>query len=197
MAEACPTIGRNVRRIRAARGIAAAELARRCRLSRATLTALEAGRGNPTLDTLSTLATELGVPLAELMSDHHPAGFVVVPADVGATLRRGPMRARLVHRMALDQALIELWDLSVPRRRQAGAPHALNVSEHVFVRSGRLRVESGGERVDLGEGDFVSFAADGAHSYEGLGGRSEALACITYPSSAAAARTVAAESGPA
>jgi transcriptional regulator with XRE-family HTH domain len=182
---ACEIIGHNLRRIRAARGLPAAELARRTRLAHATLTELEAGRGNPTIETLSTVAAALGVPLAELLAETAPGRMVVVPADQGTTVRRGPLRARLVHRMALDQSLLELWDMSIPRRRQPGAPHAWGISEHVFVYAGRLRVTALGERAELGPGDFASFAADGPHAYEGLGGRAEALVCVTYPSAGA------------
>ena len=51
------TIAANVRRLRVARALSAAGLARASGVARATLAELEAGRGNPTVETLYGIAS--------------------------------------------------------------------------------------------------------------------------------------------
>ena len=49
-------LGENVRRLRLERGLSVVELAARSGVARATLTQLESGRGNPTIETIAALA---------------------------------------------------------------------------------------------------------------------------------------------
>ncbi len=60
------TIGTSVRRLREARGLSQAALARRAKIGRITLLRIEQGTQRPTLDTLSKIAVALRVDLREL-----------------------------------------------------------------------------------------------------------------------------------
>lgn len=62
-------LARSLRRLRAQQGLGLNQLAHRAGLSAATLSGLEAGRGNPTMATLLALATELGVSAGDLLPD--------------------------------------------------------------------------------------------------------------------------------
>ena len=48
-----PVVAANLRRLRGGQGRSLSELARASGIAKATLSALEAGRGNPTIETLS------------------------------------------------------------------------------------------------------------------------------------------------
>ncbi|MFJ8604429.1 helix-turn-helix domain-containing protein [Streptomyces shenzhenensis] len=61
-------VGGKIRRARLAWGLSLNELSRLASVAKATLAQLERGQGNPTLETLTALATHLGVPLTELFS---------------------------------------------------------------------------------------------------------------------------------
>jgi transcriptional regulator with XRE-family HTH domain len=62
------TLGRVMRRLREGRGLTQVELAQRAQVSQGYLAALEGGlKTNPSLSTLTKLATALGVPVAELL----------------------------------------------------------------------------------------------------------------------------------
>src|ERR687886_1714377 len=67
----------NLRRLRIARHLSLSELARATQISKATLSGVESGRSNPTVETLAALAAALRVTLGELLEEP-PAGEVRV-----------------------------------------------------------------------------------------------------------------------
>jgi putative transcriptional regulator len=60
-------MGQRLRRLREARGLTQAELAKKARITREYVVRLEAGRYDPTLSVSSRLAKALGVPVTELL----------------------------------------------------------------------------------------------------------------------------------
>ena len=62
-------VARNVRRFRLERGFSIGDLARRSGLSKQTLSKLEMGNGNPTVDTLSAVGDALDVSLGRLVTE--------------------------------------------------------------------------------------------------------------------------------
>ncbi|MGH3267186.1 MAG: helix-turn-helix domain-containing protein, partial [Trebonia sp.] len=72
MSEAAPPdivalVSMSLRRERAKTGLSLTELARRAGIAKSTLSQLESGSGNPSLETLWALANALGVPLSRLI----------------------------------------------------------------------------------------------------------------------------------
>jgi transcriptional regulator with XRE-family HTH domain len=63
-------VARNVRRFRPERGYSLSELARRAGLAKQTLSSIEAGQANPTVLTLTEIATALGIPVAYLLTEY-------------------------------------------------------------------------------------------------------------------------------
>jgi len=59
----------NLRRLRIARHLSLSELARATAVSKATLSGIENGRANPTIETLAGLAAALRVSLGELLEE--------------------------------------------------------------------------------------------------------------------------------
>src|ERR1700757_1643759 len=84
----------NLRRLRIARHLSLSELARATAVSKGTLSGLENGRANPTVETLASLAAALQVPVTELLEEP-PLGAVHV-ARAGAA--RFAPRDGLAHR---------------------------------------------------------------------------------------------------
>jgi len=185
MDDSVKTIAANVRRLRAARGLSAAGLARASGVARATLAELEAGRGNPTVETLYGLASVLGVTLADLLVEAEAPVVQVVRAGEGPRVSGPVLEARLLRQAAIDRARVEVYELHVlagrPRRAD---PHAAGVVEQLLVQAGRLRVGPEPDPVELGPGDFVAFDGSVAHVYEALGGeRVVATLVMTSPGS--------------
>lgn len=64
-------IGDNIKRIREAKGVSQQELASKCNYEKSNMSRLEAGKTNPTIYTLSTVALALGIPLHDLLKQPH------------------------------------------------------------------------------------------------------------------------------
>jgi transcriptional regulator with XRE-family HTH domain len=164
-------IAGNVRRLRAERGLSAAALSRAAGVSRATLAELEAGRGNPTVETLYGLASVLGVTLADLLVAAAAPAVEVVRAGEGPRVSGSGLEARLLRQSAAERARVEVYELRVlPDRPRRADPHQPGVTEQLLLHEGRLRCGPEHAPVELEPGDFVAFDGSVAHFYEALGG---------------------------
>ena len=177
-------VGRNVRRLRIARELTVSELARRGDLSRATLTELEAGRANPTLDTIETLARELGTTVSALLVASLEDQIVRVAAGTGIAKRNGAMNARLLQRTGVADALVELWHVVLDHSAQPQhAPaHPRGVIEQLYALDGELEAGPSDGPFVLSVGDLLSFPADQPHLYRSHTATSGLLIQMIYPS---------------
>ncbi|WP_432929798.1 helix-turn-helix domain-containing protein [Microbispora sp. CA-135349] len=172
------TVGSQVRRLREFRGLSVAELARLSGVSRATLSGIEAGRGNPTIETISAIAVALRLPLGDLLVD---------PAPQAPVLRRGTPRPEDSRQELLDRmgagGLSEIWRLRLTGtgRRIDSPPHSQGTIERILVLRGAVRLGPAERPVVLHSGDFVTFAADVTHFYEATEDEVDAVVVMTYP----------------
>ena len=183
--EVVEVVAQNVRRVRTARRLSQAELARRSGIAKATLSQLEVGRGNPTIETLFALAKVLRVPLGVLLHEREAAPTAVSRRDDRTVVEGAAVDMSLVDSFSEGQTLHELYHLDVRPTRQDAAAHATGVRERILVTCGTLQTGLASEPVILKPGDFVSFAADRPHVYEALDGPVVATLVISYPLSAA------------
>jgi transcriptional regulator with XRE-family HTH domain len=163
------TIAAALRCERERAGISLAELARRAGLAKSTLSQLEAGNGNPSVETLWSLGVALGVPFSRLVEPATPRIQVIragqgigVPSEqsvfVGTLLTAGTPHARR------DLYVIAL-EPGAPRH---AAAHLPGTTEHLVVAAGRVRTGPETEPVELRPGDYVAFPGDAPHVYEAL-----------------------------
>jgi transcriptional regulator with XRE-family HTH domain len=157
-------VGAQVRRHRERRGLTAAELARRSGIGKASLSKIEAGRGNPTIETLYAIAFALRLPISDLLAEDQPLlGPVLQP---GTPRRKGEVTRELLQRINAGHNT-EIWRLRMPpSTRVEGIPHATGTIEHLLVAAGRLTASAGAESIDLRPGDLLSFRGDSTHRYE-------------------------------
>jgi transcriptional regulator with XRE-family HTH domain len=169
----------NLRRLRIARHESLSELARAAGMSKATLSSIENGHANPTVETLAGLGQALGVSLPELLQEL-PLGEVRIVRAARARMQvRDGIPERLIDELAADGAL-RVSELSLPARcaRELGA-RAEGSRAHVFVLSGKL-VAGPVERIsELGAGDYASFPVDVPHVYEAGRDSARALLLLT------------------
>ena len=74
-----------LRRERQRAGLSAAELARRADIAKSTVSQLESGSGNPSIETLWAISTALGIPFARLVSPPR-GGVQLIRAGEGPTV---------------------------------------------------------------------------------------------------------------
>ncbi len=182
MQETVNTIAANVRRLRAAAGMSAAGLARESGVARATLAELEAGRGNPTVETLYGLAKVLGVTFADLLVEADAAPVHVVRAGDGPRVPGAVVQARLLRQASVQRMRVEMYEMRVvPGEPRHADGHQAGVTEQLLVHEGRLRVGPESGPVELGPGDFAVFEAAVPHLYEALDGPVTATLVILTP----------------
>ena len=160
-------LGANLRALRG--GVSVLELARRSGVARGTIAALEAGDGNPTVDTLYALANALGVPLSDLL-ERPPAGARVVRAGEGPRVAGAALDAHLLERIERPGVLGELYAIRFhPGAARHAQPHPFGVEEHLHLHTGRVRVGPQDAPIELGPGDYARFPASAPHVYEAVG----------------------------
>jgi XRE family transcriptional regulator, regulator of sulfur utilization len=155
-------LGTRLRHLREERAMSAADLARASGVARATLSKLEAGQGNPTLDTIGALAAALRLPLVDLLAELAPP---TVWLDRSPSAQTPTPSQQLLTRVG-GSGMTEFWRLRLgPRQRLDRQPHATGTTEHITVIAGSLRTGPTDDLHEVTPGDFISYRADIPHSY--------------------------------
>jgi transcriptional regulator with XRE-family HTH domain len=179
--ESSELVARNVRRFRLERGFSIGDLARRSGLSKQTLSKLEMGNGNPTVDTLAAVGNALDVSLRRLVTEWGTPVFVQ-RADEGEWSEFAGRQER-----ALDEiygsGYVRTLLLRMSRGDDSGEiqPHAPGTLHHVYVVSGKVRLGPVTDLVEISAGDFVRFPGDIVHRHTCLSDRALLHMVTTLP----------------
>lgn len=175
-------VARNVRRFRQERGLSLGELARRSGLSKQTLSKIEQGVGNPTVETLTHLGGALEVSVRRFLTEWGTPVFVQRQAE-GAWTRSGNWSERLLDEIYGSGYVRTL----LLRLERAGAEpetieaHPPGTLHHLYLVTGKLRTGPLSDPVDLSAGDFVRFPGDTPHRHVCLSDRVVAHMVTTIP----------------
>ncbi len=156
-------------RERVAAGMSQAELARRANVAKSTLSQLESGIGNPSLETLWALSTALGIPFSRLV-DPPSRRVEVIRAGEGPGIASGDADyiATLLA-SSPPNARRDIYAIRAePGSVRASVPHAPGVVEHLILGTGRARAGPTDAPVELGPGDYISYPGDEDHVFEAL-----------------------------
>ncbi|MBH1938774.1 helix-turn-helix domain-containing protein [Streptomyces sp. AV19] len=174
-AELAGRVGRRLRELRSGRGLSLSELARRSGIGKGTLSELESGRRNPTLETLYALTTALSAPLSALLS----------PAGGRETVSGGAVDAVLTDRHEDASAVTEVFRIRIRAgSAQESAAHAPGTREHIVVLGGTARVGEAASPLTVGPGGHGAWAADVPHLYAAPDGDVEAVLVVRYAAAA-------------
>jgi transcriptional regulator with XRE-family HTH domain len=177
-------LSKNLRKWRLRRGLTASGLARAANISKSTVSELERGNGNPSLDTLWALAQTLNVSLGTLFSG--------APSRVDAgVLRLGDASVMASDGEAFVARLLASWpsrgevelaivDLAAGARRDSHG-NAPGVLERAVCVEGIVEVGTAGQSSVLNPGDMMTFAADQPHFYQPVGGPGRLAVVQQYP----------------
>jgi transcriptional regulator with XRE-family HTH domain len=162
-------IAASLRRERRRSGLSLTEVARRAGIAKSTLSQLESGTGNPSLETLWAICVALDAPFSRLLDPPRPHTQVIradegptvaaAEADYQATLLAAcpPGARRDVYRIQAE-----------PGHARASEPHMPGVVEHVVIGAGRALVGVAGEAAELSPGDYIRYPGDVPHVFEAL-----------------------------
>ncbi len=167
--KASDALARNLRKLRQERGLSASELARSAGVSKATVSAIERGLGNPAIDTVWSLARALDLPFGALFEDDAREAvemrrFSEAPIVSSAT---GFLGRRLLSLRRHGELELYVLSIAAGAKRNAEA-HSLGVIEHAIVVEGEAEVGLKDQPHLLKAGECLSFPADRPHVYHGV-----------------------------
>ncbi|MEU9886343.1 XRE family transcriptional regulator [Sphaerisporangium sp. NPDC051011] len=175
-------VARNVRRFRLERAMSLGELARRSGLSKQTLSKIENGEGNPTVETLALLGAALDLPTRRLLTEWGTPVYVQRQGE-SEWSTTGNGTERLLDE-TYGSGYVRTLVLRLERGERDPEPiDALTAGtlHHIYVITGRLRTGPVAEPVDINAGDFVRFPGDVPHRHICLSERVVAHMVTTLP----------------
>lgn len=159
----------NIVQLRKARGLSQDQLAKLAEIPRSTLTNIESGAGNPSLQNLVRISAALQVGIEELLS--RPRNEVEL-----ITEDRVPVEKRSQGRVKMYQLTPEkVKGLDVDRMEMeigstmGGHPHLKGAKEYFSVIQGEVTLMIAGETYRVRRGDVLAFPGDQPHSYRNTG----------------------------
>ncbi|WP_372346294.1 helix-turn-helix domain-containing protein [Streptomyces sp. KL116D] len=171
-------VGRRLKALRQAVGLSLSELARRSGVGKGTLSELESGLRNPTLETLYALTTALGRPLSAVLED--PAGAGVRGVSGSA------VTAALIERYEDGDAATDVFRVTIADgATQESAAHVPHTTESLMVLSGTAVVGLPDAPQTAGPGAYAHWRADAPHLYSAPHGEVHGVLFVRYPKGAA------------
>jgi transcriptional regulator with XRE-family HTH domain len=170
----------NLRRLRVAGHLSLSELARATGISKATLSGIERGNGNPTVETLAALAGALRVSVGELLERPELAPVHIVRGERVAA--DGAVDRRPLDGPGLGGGTFDVVELTLPPGHvEKIAPRAPGSRTLLYVLQGRV-IAGPLERVsELVAGDYASFPADVTQQVEAGARAARALLLVQPP----------------
>ena len=157
-------IAASLRRERDRAGLSLSELAKRAGIAKSTLSQLESGSGNPSVETLWALGVALGVPFSRLVDPPVPRVHLI-RAGEGPVVHseRAHYAASLLASCPPGARRDIYWLALEPGAARESEPHMPGTVEHIIVCTGRVRVGLTDSPVDLGPGDYLLYPGDLPH----------------------------------
>lgn len=158
-------LAKNMMNLRLARNLTQDALARLTELPRTTITYLESGMSNPSLDTLMKVSRGLQIGLEELLAAPRSTAKLYLKDQL--KLKKSHSSLVKVYDLLPDPISgmnIEKIELS-PQSRLKGSPHLSHSKEYFYCVKGQVEIKLVEASYVLAEGDLLSFDGDQAHAY--------------------------------
>jgi transcriptional regulator with XRE-family HTH domain len=158
-----------LRRERGRTGLSLSEVARRAGIAKSTLSQLESGTGNPSVETLWALSVALEIQISQLLDPRQPK-VQVIRADEGPAIysEQADYRATLVASCP-PNARRDIYRIAVDvGPGHQSDPHMPGVVEHVVLSTGKALVGPTDDPVELEPGDYIAYPGDLPHIFQAL-----------------------------
>ncbi|HEY1688724.1 MAG TPA: helix-turn-helix domain-containing protein [Solirubrobacteraceae bacterium] len=180
-------LARNLRHWRLTREMTLSSLAEQAGIAKSTVSLIEHGQGNPSIDTVWALAAALRVPFASLFHDE-PLGDVLVvrrdkdPPIVLVEDERDSEQLVVRHLLTRPGGhLVEIYTLAFETGAVRHSPaHADGVFEHDTVTAGAIEISADSFSEIVRSGDLISFRADRKHRYRVIEGPVRLVSILEY-----------------
>ncbi len=181
ISETASNLAENLRYLRHKKGLSQQELAKRASIPRTTLTHMESGQGNPSLQNLIKVSTTIGVGIEELLSRPKTDATLIPAKEVPLKQLSGGQVN--IFKLLPDSLKGFVMDRMVfaPQSRMGGHPHLPGTREYLTVLNGEMTVYISGERFTVAPGDVLAFAGNQAHSYANHGHQPTEVLSVVIP----------------
>ncbi|WP_020389831.1 helix-turn-helix domain-containing protein [Kribbella catacumbae] len=162
-------IAASLRRERGRAGLSLTEVAKRAGIAKSTLSQLESGAGNPSVETLWAISVALEIQFADLLEPPRPK-VQVIRANEGPAIysERANYSATLVA-ASPPHARRDLYRIVVtPGPGHESRPHMPGTIEHVVLSTGRALIGPLDEPVEMYPGDYIAYPGDVPHLFKAL-----------------------------
>lgn len=156
-------VGPRLRAARRRHGLTLDELAGRAGMSASTLSRLESGKRQATLELLLPLTRQLGIGIDDLLPPEPPDPRV----DQAAIRRHG----LVIVPLSPGHAPVGTYKITYPPTTSPPAPRTHDGYEWLYVLHGRLRLRLGSRELTLGRGEAAEFDTRTPHAMSAAGGR--------------------------
>lgn len=163
MREELAQVGARLRATRQARGWTLEDLASRAGLSASTLSRLESGKRQASLELLLPLTRQLGIRIEDLVSMEAPDPRVNLPVIHRDGLVIAPLSP--------EGSPVQTYRITYPAGHVSPALRVHDGYEWLYVLSGRLRLRLGDQDLILSRGEAAEFDTRVPHAISGAGGR--------------------------
>jgi len=163
MSDELARIGPRLRAARRERGWTLDDLASRASLSASTLSRLESGKRQASLELLLPLTRQLGIRIDDLLGDEAPD-----PRVRRTVIRRDGL---VIAPLTLEGSPIRTYKITYPASATAPEPRVHDGFEWIYVLSGRLRLRLGEQDLTLARGEAAEFDTRVPHAMSAAGGR--------------------------
>jgi transcriptional regulator with XRE-family HTH domain len=162
-------IAASIRRERDRAGLSLTELAKRARIAKSTLSQLESGAGNPSVETLWAIAVALGVPFSRLVDAPRPGVRLIRAGQGSVTQSEQASYAATLLASCPPTARRDIYLIQVqPGEPRRSDPHLPGTTEHLVLSTGRALAGPAGRPLELRPGDYVSYPGDEPHIFAAL-----------------------------
>ncbi|WP_166355979.1 helix-turn-helix domain-containing protein [Phytoactinopolyspora limicola] len=169
-------IASSLQRERRRSGQSLTEVARRAGIAKSTLSQLESGTGNPSVETLWALSVALDVPFAQLVQPARPKVQVIRAGEGPAIAAEHADYTATLLASCPPHARRDIYLITAqPGEPRRSDPHMPGVIEHVIVSSGRAHVGLADDPVELSPGDYIAYPGDMPHIFRALESSSTAV----------------------
>lgn len=159
----------SLRRERERAGLSLSELAKKAGIAKSTLSQLESGSGNPSVETLWALGVALDVPFSRLVEPTRPKVQIIRAGEGPAVFSERADYIATVLSACPPNARRDLYLITAePGTVRESEPHMPGVVEHVVLCAGRARLGLTDDPVEVGPGDYVAYPGDLPHIFEAL-----------------------------
>lgn len=175
----------NLKMWRERRGISVSALAREAAISKSTVSELERGHGNPSLDTLWALAKTLHVPLGSLFTGQTGRSETELRRLIDAPVMARDGERYIAQLLAgwRNPGEVEIAVVTLAANaKRISKGNAAGVIERAVCMSGLIEVGPEGATTLLEPGDMLTFRADQPHVYRARTEGGRLLVVQQYPS---------------